>query len=187
MPTFRWFAVILCPLMFALATSQAAGGEKKPEEQAKELIDKYQSLTDKAKIGPDGSKLMKQLKALTGLSRATQDTISRLEVRHNLMSIRIAIAEVQDKAKPDDAIWPLIIDFFPQQAVPSRVKWEYKVINQDAIIKLGKGDITAGLNVLGNDHWELVSIVAESYFFKRPRPILMQMPEKRENLPAPKQ
>ena len=65
------------------------------------------------------------------------------------------------------------------RAVP---KWEYRVLTKDQVIDLGKKDLTAGLNRLGDESWELVAIepaqAAErgsglapkpaQFYFKRP-------------------
>jgi hypothetical protein len=51
-----------------------------------------------------------------------------------------------------------------------RLQWEYKVATFAEIRKLGRDDLTAGLNRLGGDGWELVGMDGSSrYVFKRPR------------------
>jgi hypothetical protein len=47
-------------------------------------------------------------------------------------------------------------------------RWEYRVLNKPEIIDLGKKDLAAGLNQLGDEGWELVAIDA-AYIFKRPK------------------
>ncbi len=39
-------------------------------------------------------------------------------------------------------------------------KWEYKALSRDEIAELGKNDITAGLNKLGDEGWEMVGAPA---------------------------
>jgi hypothetical protein len=48
------------------------------------------------------------------------------------------------------------------------LRWEYHVLTKQQVIDLGKKDLAAGLNQLGNDGWELAAVDAV-YIFKRPR------------------
>src|SRR5207302_345137 len=45
-------------------------------------------------------------------------------------------------------------------------RWEYRVLTKEQVLDLGKKDLTAGLNTLGDQGWELVAIDG-SYIFKR--------------------
>jgi hypothetical protein len=47
-------------------------------------------------------------------------------------------------------------------------QWEYRVLTEEQVIALGKKDLAAGLNELGNEGWELVTVGAH-YIFKRPK------------------
>ena len=48
---------------------------------------------------------------------------------------------------------------FAQEAPSSSpVKWEYRVLSRDQIAELGKNDLAAGLNRLGEDGWQLVTV-----------------------------
>jgi len=47
-------------------------------------------------------------------------------------------------------------------------KWEYRVVTKEQVAELGKNDLAAGLNKLGNEGWELV-VVDGGYIFKRPK------------------
>src|SRR5207237_85667 len=56
----------------------------------------------------------------------------------------------------------------PAAAQPDALaRWEYRVLTRDQVLELGKKDLTAGLNRLGGDGWELVAIDT-AYIFKRP-------------------
>ena len=46
-------------------------------------------------------------------------------------------------------------------------RWEYRVLTEEQVIALGKKDLAAGLNKLGDEGWELVTVGAH-YIFKRP-------------------
>jgi hypothetical protein len=50
-------------------------------------------------------------------------------------------------------------------------KWEYRVLTKQEILDLGKKDLTAGLNKLGDQGWELAA-VETSFIFKRAKPSL---------------
>jgi hypothetical protein len=45
-------------------------------------------------------------------------------------------------------------------------RWEYRVLTKEQLLELGKKDLTAGLNALGDDGWELVA-AEPSFIFKR--------------------
>jgi hypothetical protein len=47
-------------------------------------------------------------------------------------------------------------------------RWEYRVLTKDQVLDLGKKDLAAGLNKLGDEGWELAAVDA-AYIFKRPR------------------
>ena len=48
------------------------------------------------------------------------------------------------------------------------LKWEYRVLTKEQLLDLGKKDLAAGLNALGDEGWELIA-VEPSYIFKRPK------------------
>src|SRR5438128_2347809 len=48
-------------------------------------------------------------------------------------------------------------------------KWEYRILTKEQIIELGKKDLAAGLNQLGDQGWELAA-VETAFIFKRSRP-----------------
>lgn len=61
------------------------------------------------------------------------------------------------------------------------LKWEYRVLTKEQVADLGKKDLAAGLNQLGDEGWEMVAIeVGKSteYYFKRPRPNLQGLKER---------
>ena len=51
------------------------------------------------------------------------------------------------------------------------VQWEYRVLTRDQVLDLGKKDLAAGLNQLGDDGWELV-VAEPAFIFKRPRDVI---------------
>lgn len=62
----------------------------------------------------------------------------------------------------------------PRPADPMRVRWEYRVEYDYSLVKQGKGDLQAGLNALGGDAWELITVEPAStsrtgtFIFRRP-------------------
>jgi hypothetical protein len=48
-------------------------------------------------------------------------------------------------------------------------KWEYRILTKEQILEVGKKDLAAGLNKLGDQGWELAA-VETAFIFKRPKP-----------------
>jgi hypothetical protein len=46
------------------------------------------------------------------------------------------------------------------------IRWEYRVLTRAQVLELGKQDLTAGLNKLGDEGWELAGVDGP-YIFKR--------------------
>jgi type II secretory pathway component GspD/PulD (secretin) len=66
----------------------------------------------------------------------------------------------------------------PAGKAPSRPQWEYQTQSGETLAELGKKDIAAGLNKVGDDGWELVAVTTtqdarpggtprSAYYFKR--------------------
>src|SRR5262245_52558623 len=55
-------------------------------------------------------------------------------------------------------------------------RWEYRVLTKEQVSELGKNDLAAGLNKLGDDGWE-VAVVDAAYIFKRPKDQAAKQPE----------
>jgi hypothetical protein len=57
----------------------------------------------------------------------------------------------------------------PAEGRPDAVtRWEYRVLTKEQVLDLGKNDLGAGLNVLGDGGWELVA-AEPAFIFKRPK------------------
>jgi hypothetical protein len=53
---------------------------------------------------------------------------------------------------------------------PAAPRWEYRALTKAKLLDLGKNDLEAGLNQLGDEGWELVAVDASfTYTFKRPK------------------
>jgi hypothetical protein len=142
------------------ARSPAAGkNDPTPDQQAKALMEKYHKLSEKDQVGDKGNEIIGQLKGLRGTSAKSQEAIARLAASHNLRQIAIAVHEYQDKGG---------LPWFPL----ARPKWEYKVMMELDLLKLGKDNLAAGLNSLGEEGWELITGLVErdnarQFIFKR--------------------
>jgi hypothetical protein len=55
-----------------------------------------------------------------------------------------------------------------EEKADSVVRWEYRVLSKEKVLELGKKDLAAGLNKLGDEGWELAA-VDSAYIFKRAR------------------
>jgi len=131
------------------------------DQQAKALMEKYHKLSEKDQVGDKGKEIIGQLKSLHNTSAPVQEAILRLMSSHNLRQIAIAVHEYQDKGG---------LPWFPL----ARPKWECKVMTELDVLKLGKDNLAAGLNSLGEEGWELITRVVEGdnarqFIFKRPK------------------
>lgn len=75
--------------------------------------------------------------------------------------------------------------------VRTRATWEYKALVKSQITELGKTDLGAGLNALGDEGWELVAVDAgkgqATYIFKRAKARAMLVrPDKDDPKKAPR-
>jgi hypothetical protein len=80
------------------------------------------------------------------------NSMLRLVTVIGLTSVILSDSQASDERQPD--------------AVP---KWEYQILTKEQIIELGKKDLTAGLNRLGEQGWELAA-VEMAFIFKRAKP-----------------
>src|SRR5262249_34965896 len=97
---------------------------------------------------------------------------------HSLMILAMAwlmagtamlFAAVQVKRQPGDSS--------TKSAIAAPARWEYQVMTKEQVIGVGKKDLAAGLNKLGEDGWELVAVEPSQttdrdrkdteYYFKR--------------------
>ena len=54
------------------------------------------------------------------------------------------------------------------RSAESALRWEYRILTKAQLLDLGKKDLTAALNQLGDEGWELAAFDA-AYIFKRPK------------------
>lgn len=168
----RFIAALAC-LALCSAAGIAQQKDRSPDEQVKDLILKYNALPDKDQSGPAGVGIIKQLKALPPgkLSPQSQEAIAKLESSHNLKTMGLAIRQNSQQPPVGDGK-PQYLD--PYAILPyidqgPRRRWEYKVVPEVDLLKLGKDDLAAGLNKLGEESWELIGFQKTQFIFKRPR------------------
>src|SRR5262249_57385477 len=121
-----------------------------------DLIAKYRALPEKDRSGAEGASIIKQLVGLPAakLTPQSQEAVIRLQSEHNLR--QITLAQWDPKAKWDPKSLSYFLLPYIDQSALGRRRWEYKVLPEGDIHKLGKEDLATGLNKLGEDGWELV-------------------------------
>src|SRR5262249_30078750 len=131
---------------------------------------KYRALPEKDQIGPKGASIIKQLKAVPGkLATQSREAIARLEAAHNLRQIALSIQHYEGKDAKQPSVDPKLFSQLLPYIEPelARPRWGYKVVSEADILKLGKDDLAAGLNKLGEDGWELVAFEKTRFILKR--------------------
>jgi hypothetical protein len=160
----KYLAALACLVLF-LGTGISQEKTKSADDRVKELLQKYRALPEKAQLGKEGARIIEQLKGMRDLSPQSQDAIQRLILFHNLGQIRLALPNYEGKEKGDPKMFYNLLPYI-EQAQP-RLKWEYKVMPELDIRTLGKDDLAAGLNKLGDESWELVGLSESRFIFKR--------------------
>jgi hypothetical protein len=172
----KCIAALAC---FAIVSGAGIAQEKgkPPDEQVKDLIVKYRALSEKDQTGPEGANIIKQLKAVSGkLSPQSKDAVGRMECAHNLRLLALALHPYNDTKLPDmkrpvdPNVFSQLLPYFEQGFLcPTDAprRWQYKVVAETDILKLGKDDLATGLNKLGEDGWELVGFEKTRFILKR--------------------
>lgn len=154
------------------AANEGQSADRPADQQAKELIEKYRKFPVKDQAGPEGERVVEQLRGISGrVSSNSQEAIARLQVDHYLRKLSLAIHDNQGKAgeRPagqTPAVFEHLLPFIESRNV-LRPVWEYKVVTEADIQGLGKEDLASGLNKLGEDGWELTAYEKARFIFKR--------------------
>src|SRR5271169_6346014 len=85
---------------------------------------------------------------------------------------------------------PLGSAFGQTERSGTSVKWEYRVLTQEKVAELGKNDVAAGLNILGEEGWQLVAVEAafpSEKGSKAPAGAAQFYLKRSDLIPAPKQ
>jgi uncharacterized protein (TIGR03067 family) len=170
----------LLVLKRASKTQTADAPTGKEEALVMDLIKKYDALPVKARIDKQGEDIIEQLKAID--ARLATDkalprlrlAIARMEARHNLSVLAAAVgdpklSDIGDGKSTTLPLDPLGVLGPYLTTAPVGTKWEYKVMTESHLVKLGgKDSLTAGLNKMGEESWELVNVERWRFIFKRP-------------------
>jgi hypothetical protein len=170
------FMAGLALLTILLGTGIAQQRDKSPDEQVKDLIAKYRALPEKDQKGAEGANIIKQLIGLPAakLTPQSQEAVIRLQVERNLR--QFTVAQWDPKAKWDPKSLSYFLIPYMDQSAHGRRRWEYKVLSEGDVQKLGKEDLATGLNKLGEDGWELVGFEKTRFIFKRQKSVAFPAP-----------
>jgi RNA polymerase sigma factor (sigma-70 family) len=158
-----------------LGVSFAPKAAPTPDQQVRELLEAYNALPATAKVGIDGDRIIERLNMVRGkLSPRSQETVARLRAAHTLRSLVQALQKSDQQSlknlvsKPSErAILAERLTEVLPYIEPSPRRWEYKILSESYVEKLGEGEVAAGLGQLGEEGWELVGFVKSRFVFKR--------------------
>jgi len=180
--------VILGSLAVALLSGWGAGGAPPapkvpaepptaltPDQQVAELVEAYRALPAKAKLGGEGDRLLERLHMVREkLSPRSKEAIARLEVSQTLRRLEQALQKndqeslksLVSKQREREVLAERLTEVLPY-IEPSPRKWEYKILAESYVEKLGEGELAAGQGQLGEVGWELVGFEKGRFVFKR--------------------
>jgi hypothetical protein len=159
--------------------SRKAPGEQTaaatPDRQVAELVEAYRALPAEDKIGAEGDRILERLNVVRGkLSPRSKEAFPRLLAAQTFRRLAQALQK-----NDQESLKTLIskqgeretLAYWLTEAVPhvepSLARWEYKILAESYVEKLGEGELAAGLGQLGEDGWELVGLVKGRFVFKR--------------------
>jgi hypothetical protein len=146
-----------------------------PDQQVAELVEAYLELPAELKLKADGDRLLERMRAVRGkLSPRSKEAIARVEASQTIRGLVQALEKYDVKALKDLVSKRKeceVLAIRLSQAVPliepPAGRWEYKIVSEAYVEKLGKGELAVGLGQLGEEGWELVGIGKGRYVFKR--------------------
>jgi hypothetical protein len=156
------------------ATAQSAAVST-PDQQVAELVEAYRALPATAKLEAEGERIIERLHMVRGkLSPRSQEAVARLEASHSLRPLVQALQKndqeslkiLVSKKSEREVLAERLTGVLPYIEPPAR-KWEYKVLAESYVAKLGKGELAIGLSQLGEEGWELVGFEKGRFVFKR--------------------
>lgn len=146
-----------------------------PDQQIANLVEAYRALPAAAKLDLEGDRIIERLNVVRGkLSPRSQEAVARLRASHTLRGLMQALQKNDQKSlknlvsKPRgrEVLADRLTEVLPY-IEPSRRKWEYKILAESYVEKLGEGELAAGLGQLGEEGWELVGFEKNRFMFKR--------------------
>jgi hypothetical protein len=178
--------VLLGSLAVALLTGLGVGaaGPKAPaqpkaaptsDQQVAELVEAYLALPATAKLEAEGDRILERLRRVRGkLSPRSKEAVARLEASQTLRGLAQALQKndqqslknLVSKQREREVLAERLTEALPY-IEPSPRKWEYKILAESYVEKLGEGELVAGLGQLGEEGWELVGFKKDRLVFKR--------------------
>jgi hypothetical protein len=146
-----------------------------PDQQVAELVEAYRDLPAAAKLEAEGERIIERLHTVRGkLSPRSKEAIARLEASQTLRALaqalqkndQEALKNVVSKQSEREILAERLASALPY-IEPSGKRWEYKVLPESYVEKLGEGELAAGLGHLGDEGWELVGFEKGRFAFKR--------------------
>jgi hypothetical protein len=179
--------VVLGSLALALLTGLGSGARtaspkapaeppaaQTPDQQVAELVDAYRALPATAKLEAEGERIIERLHMVRGkLTPRSQEAVARLEASHSLRPLVQALQKndqeslknLVSKQSEREILAERLTSVLPY-IEPSGRKWEYKVLAESYVEKLGEGELAAGLGQLGAEGWDLVGFEKGRFVFK---------------------
>ena len=146
-----------------------------PDQQVAELVEAYLALSPEAKLGIEGDRILGRLHMVQGkLSPRSKEGIARLEASQTLRALAQALQKNDQEALKNlvakqserETLAVRLMEAVPHLE-PSLKRWEYKILAESYVEKLGAGELAAGLGQLGEEGWELVGFEKGRFVFKR--------------------
>jgi hypothetical protein len=146
-----------------------------PDQQVADLVEAYRALPAEDKIGAEGDRILERLHMVRGkLSPRSQEAAARLEASQALRGLAQALQKNDQEALKDlvskkrerETLAYRLTEALPY-VEPSSRRWEYKILSESYIEKLGEGELAAGLGQLGEEGWELVGFEKGRFVVKR--------------------
>lgn len=146
-----------------------------PDQEVAVLVEAYLALPAEAKIGIEGDRILGRLHMVQGkLSLRSKEAIARLEASQTLRALAQAL-----RKNDQEALKNLVAKQSERETLavrlkeavlhlePSLKRWEYKILAESYVEKLGEGELAAGPGQLGEEGWELVGFEKGRFVFKR--------------------
>jgi RNA polymerase sigma factor (sigma-70 family) len=149
--------------------------EPTPDQQVAELVEAYLALPADAKFGVEGDRILERTHMVRGkLSPRSKEAITRLEALQTFHGLKQALQKndqnalknLISKQREREILADRLTEALPL-IEPSLKKWEYKILSESSVEKLGAGKLAAGLGQLGEEGWELVAFEKGRLVLKR--------------------
>lgn len=146
-----------------------------PDQQVADLVGAYRALPATAKPEAEGDRIIERLRMVRGkLSPRSKEAVVRLDAAHSLRPLVRALQKNDQEGLKDLVSKPREREILADRLAsvlpyiePSGRRWEYKVLTEHSVEKLGEGELAAGLGQLGEEGWELAGFEKGRFVFKR--------------------